>query len=59
MPFTIYDSGEGRSAKPKNVTSLAPGVVMNNCDLIMQGKIQVRIPSMGVSWQARRWVTSP
>lgn len=53
MPFSLYDSGEGRSAKPKGTTSLAPGIVMNNCDLIMQGKIQVRIPSMGVDVWAR------
>jgi hypothetical protein len=52
MPYTLYDSGEGEKRKP-GATSIAPGVVTNNCDLIMQGKVQVRIPSMGLDVWAR------
>jgi phage baseplate assembly protein gpV len=51
MPYTIYESGP---EQPKtDSTSIAPGIVMNNCDLIMQGKVQVRIPSMGLDVWAR------
>lgn len=53
MPFTIYDSGEGKKPKP-NATSVAAGIVKSNCDLIMQGKLQVRIPSMGLDVWARQ-----
>ena len=52
MPYTLSDSGEGEKRKP-GATSIAPGVVTNNCDLIMQGKVQVRIPSMGLDVWAR------
>lgn len=52
MPFSIYDSN--KENKPKEgVTSIAPGVVKSNCDLIMQGKMQVRIPSRGIDVWAR------
>ena len=52
MPYTLYESGEGKKRK-LGATSIAPGIVMNNCDLIMQGKVQVRIPSMGLDVWAR------
>lgn len=53
MPFTIYDSGEGKKPETK-ATSVAPGVIKSNCDLIMQGKLMVRIPSKGIDVWARK-----
>jgi len=58
MPLTLFDSAtEGRrerQARPGNVYS---GVVVNNCDLAMQGKVKVRIPSLGTEVWAR--LTAP
>jgi hypothetical protein len=52
MPFNIYDSGEGRPKRGSSM-SIAPGVIANNCDLIMQGKLMVRIPALGMEVWAR------
>lgn len=53
MP-TLFESGmrqqeENRRARPAVVS----GVVINNCDLIKQGKVLVRIPSLGEEVWAR------
>jgi hypothetical protein len=54
MPYTLYDSGEGTEPKTKpGGTSIEPGIVQSNCDLIMQGKMLVRIPSQGLEVWAR------
>ena len=53
MPFSLYDSGEGKKKK-NHITSIAPGVVRDNCDLIMQGKVLVYIPSNGMEIWARQ-----
>jgi len=58
MPNTLYDS----SAKEKNGgslprTSIAPGTVKNNCDLIRQGKVLVRIPTLDQEVWARLTAT--
>jgi phage baseplate assembly protein gpV len=55
VPFTIYDSGEGRQYRQKRggLTNLSPGIVKNNLDLILQGKVLVRIPSLGIDVWAR------
>lgn len=54
MPITLYESGaseEKKKALPQ--TSIVPGVVQNNCDLIVQGKVLVRIPSLNQEVWAR------
>lgn len=52
MPYTLYDSGEGKPQKPRG-TSIAPGIVKSHCDVLMQGKVQVRIPGHGIDVWAR------
>jgi len=48
MPYTLYDSTAAEKKREKGMlpTSIAPGIVKNNCDLIRQGKVLVRIPSL-------------
>lgn len=53
MPISIYDSSDGKEEKKGGITNIAPGVIKNNCDRIMQGKVQVRIPSKGLDVWAR------
>ena len=53
MPFSIYDSGEDKSKPKAGVTNIAPGIVTSNCDVLMQGKVSVRIPSLGLTVLAR------
>lgn len=54
MPYTLYDSAVGSSEKPRKATSgIVAGTVINNCDLINQGKVLVRIPSMDQEVWAR------
>ena len=54
MSITLYEAG---SPPPKTDdragTSIVSGVVTNNCDLIMQGKVLVRIPSLNQEVWAR------
>ena len=46
MPYTLYDSAAENAKKPEaGATSIVVGTVVNNCDLINQGKVLVRIPS--------------
>ncbi|ABA58334.1 conserved hypothetical protein [Nitrosococcus oceani ATCC 19707] len=56
MPITLYESGEERKTN-KEKTSVVTGTVINNCDLIKQGKILVRIPSLDQELWAR--LTAP
>jgi uncharacterized protein involved in type VI secretion and phage assembly len=59
MPSTLYDSAaaEKKQAKALLPTSIAPGTVKNNCDLIRQGKVLVRIPSLDQELWARLTAT--
>jgi uncharacterized protein involved in type VI secretion and phage assembly len=53
MGFTIYDSGKKEKKDQKAETSIAAGVVVNSCDVLNQGKVLVRIPSLGQEVWAR------
>jgi uncharacterized protein involved in type VI secretion and phage assembly len=56
MKFTLYESGDGTSAKlkrGKTASSLTAGIVKNNIDTPMQGKVLVRLPSLGLEVWAR------
>lgn len=48
----LFDSAE-RQRKEKPYTSIVSGTVTNNCELILQGKVLVRIPSMDQEVWAR------
>jgi uncharacterized protein involved in type VI secretion and phage assembly len=55
MPTTLYETEthhERQSKKPPK-TSIVPGTVQNNCDLLAQGKVLVRLPSMNQEVWAR------
>jgi hypothetical protein len=54
VPFTLFESGakdEKKTAKPK--VGFFPGTVVNNCDLLPQGKVLVRVPALGQELSAR------
>jgi uncharacterized protein involved in type VI secretion and phage assembly len=55
MPTTLYDSGAEEEKRNKRLpqTSIVPGIVKNNCDKIVQGKVLVRIPSLDQEVWAR------
>lgn len=53
MPFTLYDSNAKEKKEKPGASSIVAGVVANNCDLVMQGKVLVRIPSLGTEVWAR------
>lgn len=53
MAFTIYDSGKKDKKDGKADTSVVAGVVVNSCDTLNQGKVLVRIPSLGQEVWAR------
>jgi len=58
MPHTLYDSSPKEKHRgPIPRTSIAPGVVKNNCDLIRQGKVLVRIPTLDQELWARLTAT--
>lgn len=59
MPISLYDSAaqEEKQGKKLPHTSVAPGVVKNNCDLIAQGKVLVRIPTLDQEVWARLTAT--
>jgi uncharacterized protein involved in type VI secretion and phage assembly len=59
MPKTLYDNGAQEEKRNKGLpqTSIAPGVVKNNCDLIGHGKVLVRIPSLDQEVWARLTAT--
>jgi uncharacterized protein involved in type VI secretion and phage assembly len=52
MAITLYQSGDERE-RGRGDWSITSGIVENNCDSIMQGKVLVRIPSMGLDVWAR------
>src|SRR5258706_1178490 len=53
MAFTIFDSSAKEREKKKVRPSVVTGTVINNCDLINQGKVLVRIPSLDQEVWAR------
>jgi len=53
MRFTLYDSGEEKT-KPKHITSIAIGVVRDNWDVVMDGRVLVRIPTIDTEVWARQ-----
>lgn len=57
MPITLYDSANDRREKRLEAGSVYTGVVIDNCDLAMQGKVRVRIPALGLEVWAR--ITAP
>jgi uncharacterized protein involved in type VI secretion and phage assembly len=58
MPFTLYDSAaNSQNGKQLPRTSIAPGTVKNNCDLIAHGKVLVRIPTLDLEVWARLTAT--
>jgi uncharacterized protein involved in type VI secretion and phage assembly len=54
VAFRLFES-EVAGAKPEQPkgSSIVTGTVVNNCDLIVQGKVLVRIPSLDVEVWAR------
>jgi len=59
MPNTLYDSAAKEKSQGRDLprTSIAPGIVKNNCDLIRQGKVLVRIPTLDQEVWARLTAT--
>lgn len=59
MPSTLYDSAANEKKQGRQLprTSIAPGIVKNNCDLIRQGKVLVRIPTIDQEVWARLTAT--
>jgi phage baseplate assembly protein gpV len=54
MPSPTIESAAREQSKPvRPETSIRTGNVVNNCDLLMQGKVLVRIPSLGQEVWAR------
>jgi uncharacterized protein involved in type VI secretion and phage assembly len=54
MAFKLYESGSGpEPKKAEGATSVVTGTVVNNCDLIRQGKVLVRVPSLDTEVWAR------
>lgn len=57
MPFTLYESGGDETKKENEVTNIVEGTVVDDCDLVQQGKVLVRIPSLDQEVWAR--ISSP
>ena len=59
MASTLYErEAEGQDqAKKLPRTSITPGIVQSNCDLLVQGKVLVRLPSLNQEVWAR--LTAP
>ena len=53
MPIRLYDSAAEPEKKIEAGANVLSGVVVNNCDLINQGKVLVRIPSLDQEVWAR------
>jgi uncharacterized protein involved in type VI secretion and phage assembly len=53
MPFEIYRS-DREERRRGGTSTIAVGVVSGNCDLIMQGKVLVRLPALGMEVWARQ-----
>jgi uncharacterized protein involved in type VI secretion and phage assembly len=55
MPWRLYDSAAAAEAEKAKeaTTNVVTGTVINNCDLIRQGKVLVRVPSRNLETWAR------
>jgi uncharacterized protein involved in type VI secretion and phage assembly len=54
MAFRLFESeAAGAKKEPPAGSSIVTGTVVNNCDLIRQGKVLVRIPSLDMEVWAR------
>lgn len=53
MAVTLFERGAAKEQKPEKATGIVTGFVTNDCDLVMQGKIRVRIPSLDKEVWAR------
>jgi phage baseplate assembly protein V len=53
VPYRLYESGEREPAKQPGASSVVIGTVTNNCDLVLQGKVQVYLPVLGDTVWAR------
>ena len=54
MAFRLYESeASGKKKEEETGSSIVTGTVVNNCDLIAQGKVLVRIPSLDMEVWAR------
>jgi uncharacterized protein involved in type VI secretion and phage assembly len=54
VAFRLYESEAGGAKNDESgASSVVTGTVVNNCDLIKQGKVLVRIPSLDVEVWAR------
>jgi uncharacterized protein involved in type VI secretion and phage assembly len=51
MPYTLYESGAKEEKKASY--TITAGTVSNNCDLVKQGKILVRLPTLDQEVWAR------
>jgi len=59
MAVSLYEGKNAEDAPPEKLpkTSITPGIVQNNCDLLKQGKVLVRLPQMNQEIWAR--ITAP
>lgn len=59
MSATLYEREAEGAEQMKKLprTSITPGIVQSNCDLLMQGKVLVRLPSLNQEVWAR--LTAP
>ena len=53
MAVTLFERGVAEEKKQPTLTSILAGTVVNDCDLVMQGKVLVRIPSLDLEVPAR------
>jgi uncharacterized protein involved in type VI secretion and phage assembly len=54
MPWRLYDSAvKAQEEARRGTTSMVTGTVVNNCDLVNQGKVLVRIPSRNLEVAAQ------
>jgi len=55
MPWRLYDSAAAAADEKakEGTTNVVTGTVINNCDLIRQGKVLVRVPSRNIETWAR------
>jgi uncharacterized protein involved in type VI secretion and phage assembly len=53
VPIKLYDSANDSETKTQAGANVVSGVVVNNCDLITEAKVLVRIPSLGQEVWAR------
>jgi phage baseplate assembly protein gpV len=53
MAVSLYESPTDESQQKLPKTSITPGVVQNNCDLLAQGKVLVRLPQLNQEVWAR------